>query len=278
MSLSGFEFLSKRLVRVERRQVRALKDRIEPWSQGKILKMIDQENKLLGDYEEQIRDIEELLDKAVIHAVGNTPDIELYRSELAGIRAQIQTQRDVFFQLDVTETAQQVEAWLQKIEDIEALLQTGNPVEDIPKFLNQIDEEQQLIESDSMFAMLRQLVAANLEIGQNIDQTKRQIRRQLVRTLIDDIGQRDEALTRTQSELEEARQTEQVTRREIEGLEKKSRVFSVSLIPALIVGGIMGILIAIIVPAVQNLPLLAVITVLAMLFWVGWIYRQLRGR
>lgn len=278
MSLSGFEFLSKRLVQVERRQVRALKDRIEPWSQGKILKMIDHENKLLGDYEEQIRDIEDLLEKAVIHAVAETPYIELCRGELSGIRTQIQTQRDVFFQLDVTDTAQQVEAWLQKIEDIEALLQTGNPIEDIPKFLNQIDEEQQLIESDSMFERLRHLVTANLEIGQSIDQIKRRIRRQLVRTLIDDIGQRDEALTQTRSELKEVRQTEQATQREMEALGKQSRVILVSLVPAIIMGGIIGILIAIIVPAVQNLPLMAVIAVLAMLFWVGWIYLQLRGR
>jgi tRNA A-37 threonylcarbamoyl transferase component Bud32 len=285
MSLSGFEFLSKRLVQVERRHVQTLKDRIEPWSQGRILKMMDHENKQLGDYEGQLQEIEALLREALNHNVAETPDMELCRTDLAGIRTQIEDQRKVFLQLDVTDTAQKVEAWLQKIEDIEALLQTGNPVEDIPAFLNRIDEEQQLIENDSMFERLRGLVSTNMEIGRSIDQIKRRIRRHLVKILINDVGERDEALTQahekiaqTRTELDEIRQTEQAARREIKALETHYKVFSVSLIPALIVGGIIGILIAIIVPDIQNLSWMAPIAAIAMLSWVGWIFLQLRQR
>ncbi len=59
-SLSGFQSLSNRLVRTERMQIQQLKDKLEPWSQSKILKTVDQGNKTLGTCEDEITSIEAL--------------------------------------------------------------------------------------------------------------------------------------------------------------------------------------------------------------------------
>jgi serine/threonine protein kinase len=200
-SLSGFDALSKRLVRVERAWIQQLKDRLEPWSQSGILETIGNEARVLGDFEEQVTGIESVLNEAVARGVAEIPEIDVSRDELTGVRAQIQKQRSAFFDIDVKETAQKVDAWLQKIEEIEALLQTGNPVKDIPEFLNRSDEEKQAIEKDPMFETLQVLESTSAEIEQTIGQIELQIRGRLCTALIDDVGQKDEELVRLRTEL-----------------------------------------------------------------------------
>jgi tRNA A-37 threonylcarbamoyl transferase component Bud32 len=206
-SLSGFETLSKRLITLERGRIQQLKDKLGPWSQARIFETFDQENELLAGFEEQVKNIEVLISEAVAHGVTTTPEIEGCRQELAAISAHLQGQHRVVLRTEVSDTVQNIEAWLQRIEDIEALLQTGDPIKDIPEFFNRIDEIQQMIEADSTLARLCALVSTNIEIGQTINQLKDRLREQLVRILIEDVGQRDEALVAAHKELTEAKTT-----------------------------------------------------------------------
>ncbi len=204
-SLAGFDSLSKYLMQTGRSCIQRMRSQLEPWSQPRILETIARENKLLTDYEGQVKDIESLLAQAVSHGIARAVDIEKCDNELAGVKRQIQTQRDFFFQIDVNEKAQKVEEWLQKIEDIEALLSTSNPVKNIPEFLNQIDIEQQAIEKDPMLDSLQAAVSANVHIGETINQLKLRIKRRLVEILIGDVGQRDETIVELKSEVQHSR-------------------------------------------------------------------------
>jgi hypothetical protein len=288
-SLSGFDALSRRLVRGERARIQRLKDRLAPWSQSRILETIRNRTKELGGYEEQVKGMEALLSEAIAHGLAETVEIETCRDELTGIRAQIQSQHSAFFDIDMQETAQKVEAWLQKIEEIEALLQTGNPVKDIPEFLDRSDEEQQAIEKDPTFETLRALGSTSAEIEQATGQVELQIRGRLCSALIDDVSRRDEESTRlreesatAQAELAKAQEgaaTSQAdlarAREEIavlqqgesllkQQVEKPNReheinryVIPISLVLAVIAGGIIA-------PKIQTLPGLSTIKWIAL--------------
>lgn len=203
-SLSGFEVLSKRLISIEQERIQQLKDKLEPWSQAKIFETFDHENEMLAEFEEQVKSIEALISEAVAHGVTETPDIEACRHDLVTVNARIQEQHRVFLRTEVNDAVQNIEAYLQRIEDIEALLQTGDPVKDIPEFFNRIDEAQEVIEGDALLERLRALVTTNTEIGQTINHLKLRIRGQLLKILIDDVGRRDEQLTVMRNQLSEA--------------------------------------------------------------------------
>jgi hypothetical protein len=156
-----------------------LKDKLEPWSQSRILETIDRENRVLGDYEEQVKNIEAMITEAISRGIAETPDIEECQEELVAVRGHIQEQRNTLFQINVNEAARQVEVWLQKLEDIEALLQTSDPVKNIPEFLNQVDTERQAIEKDLTFDMLQALIATTSDIRQRIGEMKPRIQERL---------------------------------------------------------------------------------------------------
>jgi hypothetical protein len=195
----------------------------------------------------------------------------------------------------VKETTQKVEAWLKEIEEIETLLQTGNPVKDIPEFLNRSDEAQQAIEKAPMFETLRALESASAEIEQTMEQMKLGVRGQLCSALIDDVGRRDEELARMRQESATAQEAlakaeEEVARTRIEVVktqkekaalqqresfleqqfEKPNREHEInryaiplSLALAVITGGI-------IVPQIQALPGLSTIKWIALVLLIAY--------
>ncbi|MCL4295187.1 MAG: protein kinase [Anaerolineae bacterium] len=193
-SLLGFKTLSQRLVEIEQGRIRQLKARLDPWSQAKILETISHETNQLGVYEEQVRDLEVSLNEAEAHGIAEKHEFEVCRHELAKVRTQLQDQRDAFFKVKVKETAQKVELWLQKLGEIESLLQTSDPLKNIPEFLDKIDAEQPAIEKDPVLEALQALVSVNADISQTIGEMKLRMQEQLFRILINDIGWRDEAL------------------------------------------------------------------------------------
>jgi serine/threonine protein kinase len=201
-SLPGFESLSKRLAHLEKERIQRLKVRLAPWSQDKILETIEQGIKRLGELEESVNSVEALLDEAIHQGVTRKNEVEHCRGDLTGVKAHIQKQRSLFLQIRVNDIAQKIEAWLQKIEDIEELLdKPDSAIKDIPQFFNQSDEVQQTIEEDAMFGLTQNLAAATAEISQAIIQIKLRIKERLVRILIDDIGHRDEALAGLRQEI-----------------------------------------------------------------------------
>jgi hypothetical protein len=294
--LAGFELLSKRLVSLEQTRVQQLKEGLEPWSQTKIFETIDRENKTLRGFEEQVKSIEALISEAVTHGIAEPPEIEVCRNELMAVRAQIQEQHSIIFQIEVNEIVQNSEAWLQKIEDIEALLKTGNPVKDVPEFFNQLDEVQAAIEGDALLESLRISMSKSTEIRQTINQLKLHIREQLVGILIGDVGRRDEELVKTRKEVTKVReklaqsQAEAAKVREelaalpqkVDVLERKLEKFTkqyeinrylipVSLILAVLAGGA----IAAQIESLQELfiiPVIAFILLIAYSFYYIWVY------
>lgn len=295
-SMSGFTVLSKRLVNVERGRIQQLKELLEPWSKTKISETVRAQIKTLSAQEEEVKAIEAMLTEAVTHGVAETPEIEQCHTELEEIKTRIHTQRDVFYQIDVIATSQHVEAWLQKIEDIEALLQTGNPIKDIPEFFSRSDEEQHIIEKDTLFEMLRGLNVTGAEIKQTIVQLKFRIRDRLVRILIDDVSRRDEelatmsqefaetstTLTRVQAEAVKTQAELSILRPRFDSLEQQSKRFKqqyeinkyvipVSLVVAVIVGGFIA-------PQLEKRPELStlmwitLVLLIAYFIYYIWIY------
>ncbi|MBE7471116.1 MAG: protein kinase [Anaerolineales bacterium] len=193
-SMSGFRTLSQRLVEIEQGRIQELRARLDPWSQAKILETIGREHSQLGAYEEQVKDLEISLHEADAHEAVEKRELEVCQNELDAVHRQIQAQREAFFKVNVKETAQIIEMWLQKLDDIEALLQTSNPLKNIPEFLDKIDAEQPAIEKDAALAALDKLVSANCDIGRTINEMKLRIRDRLFWILISDVGWRDEAL------------------------------------------------------------------------------------
>ncbi len=199
-SMAGFDVLSKRLITIERDRLQKLKEMLEPWSQVRILEMVQAQNRHLQAYEEDIGAVEGLLRDLVARGMTETAEIAGYRAELAELRAHIQNQRTLIFQLDVPTTARQIDLWLEQITDIETLLKTGNPIKDIPEFCSRGDLLQQAVDEDEMFARLQRLVASGKDIGQAITGVKLRMREQLVPVLLEDVGRRDEAMARLEQE------------------------------------------------------------------------------
>lgn len=214
-SLSGFKTLSQRLVEIEQGRIHQLKARLDPWSQAKILETIGHETNLLATYEEQVKDLEVSLDEAEAHGVAEKHEFEVCRHELAKVRKQLQAQRDAFFKVKVKETAQKVELWLQKLMEIGALLQTSDPLKNIPEFLDKIDAEQPVIEKDAMFEAIQALISDNGEIGRTISEMKLLMREQLFRILINDMGWRDEALSLSRQDSSRYREETRKTQEEL---------------------------------------------------------------
>jgi septation ring formation regulator EzrA len=247
------------------------------------LKTINRENRRLQDYEEQVADIETMLNETMTGEEASPAEIERCRNELADARRKLRQQRQMLFQ-DMNETVQQVEVWLQKIEDIEALLKTGNPVQDIPQFLHKIDAEQQAIEDAAIFKSLQALVAANADIERLIDQVKLQVQERIIRVLVEDVSRRDEQLASLRREvaatgaaLAELQKKETISQQKIKNLRQLYQVFSTSLIPALTMGAVIGILMTKVIPAAQNLAWPLAIAGITMFFWIGGlIYIQVR--
>jgi len=231
-NLSGFDFLNKRLVELEKERISHLEARLEPWSQTKILKTIDEGAKQLGNFEEQVKSVETLLDEAIAHGVTEKYEIERCRQDLAEIKQQIQEQRNLFFQMQVNEIAQKVEAWLLKTHDLRELLdKSTSSMKDISTFMSQSDEEQQAIEQDPMFDMLQALTAANGQISRTIDRARLQIKARLVRILFHEINQRDEALAKlkkaednARTELNRIRKRSSTNQMEVTTLQKKAEL------------------------------------------------------
>jgi serine/threonine protein kinase len=300
-SLTGFEVLSKRLVNIEQGRIHQLKDRLEPWSQVKILETINRENRRLGEYEEQVRRIEALLNEAVAHGL---PDIDTCRNELRQVRTQIQAQRDIFFQVDVNQTAQKVEGWLQRLEDIENLLQTSEPLKNIPRFLDELDTEQPIIDKDPLLEKLQQLVFSNVEIDQIINQLKLEIRGQLVRVLIDEVGQKDEAaalsrqeatraealvkriaaemaekraeLAKAQEKINELQHSKGSTEKQLKKLEQQRELHKylipISLAVAVLAGGVIAEQLNKLLPGIAEFMSIALFLLIAYFCYYIWIY------
>jgi RIO-like serine/threonine protein kinase len=264
-SLSGFELLSKRLTGIEKGQMQLLRNKLEPWSQTRILETIDRENKRLREYEEQVKRIETSVNEAIAHGVAETRDVEICRNELAGVRTQIQRQHEAFYQIEVNDTVQKIEALLQRIEDIEALLQTGNPLKDIPEFITRIDEVQQAIEAEEILKQLQALISSNAEIERTLNQLKLNIRGRLIGILIGDVGHRDEELiavrqeagkvkeelvqvqtqaTKTQEKLAGLPQQVEILKQQLKSVDRQHEInrylIPISLVLALIAGGIIA--------------------------------------
>lgn len=228
-SMSGFRTLSQRLVEIEQRRIQDLKARLDPWSQARILETIGREHSQLGAYEEQVKDLEVSLHEAEANGVVETHELEVCQNELGTVREQIKAQRDAFFKVNVKATAQTVEMWLQKLGEIEALLQTSNPLKNIPEFLDKIDTEQPAIEKDATLEALQKLVSANGDIGRTINEMKLRIQGRLFQILISDIGWRDEALALSRKDASKQRQdarkvTEELSITRSELLKTQSRV------------------------------------------------------
>jgi hypothetical protein len=218
-SLSGFQAVSRRLMRVERARLSQLKDRLEPWSKARIFETISGETQSLGRYEERVTDIEKLIGQAVAHGQAESPEVELCRVELAGVTAHIENQRRVFLEPEKSEMAQKVDAWLGEIEEIEALLQTSNPIQDIPVYLERSEEARVAIEDDPAFEMLEALESVGTQIEQAIERVELGIQGRLYQVLVADVGRRDEELDRMQkasaeAEEELARAKEEATSRQ----------------------------------------------------------------
>jgi serine/threonine protein kinase len=294
-SMSGFQMLSKHVVQVERARLGSLKDKLEPWSQAKILETISAEHKALGAFEEEVKSIEALIKDVVAGGLGETPEIEQCRAELAVLQVQIQDRRRAFYQIDVNETAQNVEAWLQKLDQIITLVETGQPTKDIPEFFNQSDTEQQAIEADPLFKTLQTLATDN-EIEQTIDWVKLDVRGQLVSLLIEDAGRKDEALVNLQNEVIQVNETSaqaeaETTRAKVALAEMQARegalqdrlgklagqyeinryLIPISLLVTVIVGGVVA-------QQIKNLPGLSTITAVAFVLFIAyciyyiWVY------
>ena len=204
-SVNVFHSLSKRLIGGERQQIQYLKNKLEPWSQNKILETINRETSTLKQAEEDIKGIEAMFREAIARGVAQTPDVEQCWAELSEAHGVIHQQREVFYGIDVDRTTQKVEAWLQKIEDIEDLLNTGNPIKDIPEFLDRIDREQQTIEKDDIFETLQDSIAASHRIKWTISDVKLRIKERLAQILITEIGQKDDEINRARQQVAEAK-------------------------------------------------------------------------
>jgi hypothetical protein len=203
---SIFGALSKRWVGVEQVRLQQLKARLVSWTPDGILTTVDDENKALGDFEAEVESVEALISQAVAYGLAEKPEVGRCRDDLSGVRAQIQSQRQMLYQIGARETAQKVEAWLQKLADFEALLQSDRPVEHIPVFLDRIEVEQQAIETDPTFEALQTLTTTRGKIRQAVDQMKLRIKRRLVRILVEDVGCRDEELVRMGKEVTRAKE------------------------------------------------------------------------
>jgi hypothetical protein len=237
--------------------------------------------KALGDFEAEVESVEALISQAVAYGLAEKPEVGRCHDDLGGVRAQIQSQRQMLYQMGVRETAQKVEGWLQKIEEFEALLQSDRPVEDIPMFLDRIEVEQQAIEKDPTFAALQTLTTTKGKIRQTVDQMKLRIKRRLVRILVEDVGRRDEKLVRMEKEAakleEELFQAQEEVARARVDLNKVRhhelhRYFiPFSLLVALLTGGMLA-------AQVQSLPGLVTIRWVALAFLVVyfayyvWVY------
>lgn len=298
-SMSGFEILSKRIISVERERTRILKTQLEPWTQSKILETIDRENKRLGGFEAHLKHLGATLDEVGSANIAAQTEVTQARQALAALQSRIQAQRDVFFHIDVNATTRTVSSWLQNLEEAESLLQTGNPVKDFQEYLSRIDETQQAIEYDAMLESLKTATVTSAEIGREIEQTELQIRERLIGALLDDIDRRKKqfgaveqeltqatadlaqartAVTEVEEKLDEARRRESALQAEVAELEKRHEVFGVSLIPALVIGAVIGILLTMITASVQNVTWLVIIVVGIALIWGGWVYRRLTDR
>jgi len=203
--LNLFEAVSQRLVNSERERIQELEAELEPWSQGKILKTVDNKSKALRACEKQVESIDNLLDKAEAHGIAETPEIVRCRQDLEEIKSRLKERSSRFFQIEVEETVQKVEAWLQRVEDIVALSQNGDPVKDIPEFLKASDEYQHLIRQDPTFEALQAMLSANVEIEQMVKDIKLRIQEKLPWLLVQDIGRRDEQLNKTSAELSQTK-------------------------------------------------------------------------
>jgi len=273
-SLSSFDVLSQRLVRLERTRLQRLKDRLEPWSQPRVLETIQDENQALRTYEEQVTGIETLISQAVAYGFAERPEVELCHGDLARVRDQIEQQRRMFFEKDMNELARKIDAWLRELEEIEDLLQTGNPLQDIPLFL------------DPAFEMLGTLETASAEIQRTIEQVELRIQGRLWRVLVEDVGRRDEALTtareesdRLQAELAEAAEESTALRRQEESQSETYRqqyeinrfVIPLSVILALIAGGLIAERISLL-PAQSIIRWIALGLLIAYLAYWIWAY------
>lgn len=201
-SLSGFDTLSKRLVRMERARIQGLKDKLKPWPLSRIFETIHDETKVFGDYEEQVEGIEALINEAVAHGLAGKPEVKKCRDELDGVKAQVEKQRHMLFEMDKKEMGRRVDVWLQELSEIEELLQTGNPLKDIPIFLERSDRAQETIEADPLFARLGALETASAKIQRTIQGVELGIQGRLWRVLVEDVGSRDEELSRLRGETE----------------------------------------------------------------------------
>ena len=292
-SLSSFRTVSQSLMRVERARLSQLKDRLEPWSQARIFETISRETQSLDRYEERVKDIEKLISQAVAHGQAERPEVELCRVELAGVTAHIENQRRVFLEPEKSEMAQKVDAWLREIEEIEALLQTSNPIQDIPVYLNRSEEVRGAIENDPAFEMLESLESVGTQIEQAIKRVELGIQGRLYQVLVADVGRRDEELDRMQkasaaaaasrqAALDEAREEVAELRQQVHSLDRQSVkhrrqyeinrfIIPVSLILALVTGGFIA-------SQVQALAELSIIKgialVLLILYFVYyvWVY------
>jgi chromosome segregation ATPase len=273
--LSVFGSLNRRWVRQEQAQLQHLKAKLDPWSQTKILETIDHENKTLGDLEAEIESVEELIAQAVKHGVAERPEVDRCYDELNGLKQQINNQRQKLYQIETYETAQKVDAWLYRIEDIEAFLQSDRPADDIPEFLNRIEAEQQAIERDPTFQNFQSLVATNAQIGQTIDQVKLRIKRRLVIILIEDVGRRDEEIARLRDELAEAQVEVAGARMKIAQAklhEIDRYIIPLALIATFIAGGLLAPQLEAALPGLPILRWIALFLLIVYFGYYAWSY------
>ncbi|MCB0168266.1 MAG: AAA-like domain-containing protein, partial [Anaerolineae bacterium] len=307
--LPAFRPLSDRLVQLKQGQIERLKDQLKPWSPANISDTIEAKKQKLQECEDEVvQSIGGLLEQAVKNGVAAQSEIEVCRGDLNEIRQKIQQQREAFLKLDTHVTANLVEDWLQKIHSAEAILTRGDSIKDIPDYLRRVESEQQTIENDPAFEVLQNLQAAILKIEADILHVKLRIKRRLVGILINDIGRRDDelvkvkkeadavearlkqelanltgVLTATRGELDQEKAKPNLAQRELEDVRKGRRFALVALIPALVFGGVIGLLIAVILqPEFVSMTLLTTIFVIAVItvitFWGGWIYFNNRNQ
>ncbi|MDX1521510.1 MAG: hypothetical protein R3264_07775, partial [Anaerolineae bacterium] len=199
---TGFETLSKHLVRVENSHIEQLKKRLEPWSQEMIWATIDQAQETLRDFETDVEGITETIDKALQYGQTEiTPEIIEGREALARIETDINEQREFFRSIRTRETGNYMTKQLNKLEDIKALLKTGNPVRDIQRFLDKIEEEQGNIDQDSKLKVLEEALQRNEKIGRTINDIKLNVKQRIIYRLIDDIEERDSEIVGYKDEM-----------------------------------------------------------------------------
>jgi hypothetical protein len=241
------ESLNRRLLKAAEKRVRELKEALQPWSN--ISEAIDAEKKLLLTYKYSISSIKEMT------------GIESCRDELQDLNSEIENLRNALH-IDLSKTALNLEQWLRRIREIEIRIQESDPTKNNEELFGEVDRIVEEIVSDKMFTTFQNIQAQSTRIAQDMDKIKTEV-----------LAQHIEVLQECQTSLQQR----------LEKLEKQRKftyiLIPISLIPVLIVGGIIGLTNRIITPdLIQNTLVIRVISVVAILFWIGsficfvWIY------